>query len=90
MKAEVPEPQLVDRVRRTIADANRMGITSVFVPGGNEVKQIAHWAKVQDEGGLTLRANLGLSADFVHERLIPPSSGSRSLRSTTTGSTPRA
>ena len=65
--AEVPESQRVDLVRRTIADANRMGLTSVFVPGGNQGQQIARWAKVQDEGGLTLRANLGLSADFVHE-----------------------
>jgi predicted amidohydrolase YtcJ len=65
--AEVPESELVDRVRRTIADANRMGITSVFVPGGNQGQPIARWARVQDEGGLTLRANLGLSAGFVHE-----------------------
>lgn len=65
--AEVPEAQLVDLVRRTIADANRMGITSVFVPGGNQGQPIARWAKVQDEGGLTLRASLGFSADFVHE-----------------------
>lgn len=65
--ADVSESQLVDRVRRTIADANRMGITSVFVPGGSQGPQIARWAKVQDEGGLTLRANLGFSAGFVHE-----------------------
>ncbi len=69
--AEVPESQLVDRVRRTIADANRMGITSVFVPGGNQGPQIARWAKVQDEGGLTLRANLGFSAGFVLETTDP-------------------
>ena len=67
--AEVTESQLVDLVRRTIADANRMGITSVFVPGGNQGPQIARWAKVQDEGLLTLRANLGFSAGFVHETL---------------------
>lgn len=67
--AEVSELELVDLVRRTIADANRMGITSVFVPGGNQGPQIARWAKVQDEGGLTLRANLGFSAGFVHETL---------------------
>jgi len=54
----------VEGVRRTIADANRMGITSIFIPGNAE-DQIAQWEKVQDEGGLTLRANLGLSADFV-------------------------
>jgi predicted amidohydrolase YtcJ len=65
--AEVPESELVNRVRRTIADANRMGITSVFVPGSNQGQPIARWAKVQDEGGLTLRANLGLSAGFVLE-----------------------
>ena len=33
--AEVSESQLVDLVRQTISDANRMGLTSVFVPGGN-------------------------------------------------------
>ncbi len=65
--AQVPESQLVDLVRRTIADANRMGLTSVFVPGGNQGQPIARWANVQDEGGLTLRANLGFSASFVHE-----------------------
>ncbi len=65
--AEVPESQLIDRVRRTIADANRMGLTSVFVPGGNQGQPIARWAKVQDEGGLTLRVNLGFSAGFVLE-----------------------
>ncbi len=44
--APVSEEARVDLVRRTNADANRMGITSVFV--------------------MTLRANLGLSAPFVH------------------------
>ena len=68
--AEVTESTLVDLVRRTNADANRMGITSVFVPGGGE-ERIARWARVQDEGALTLRANLGLSADFVHEATDP-------------------
>jgi len=56
---------LVDLVRHTNADASRQGVTSIFIPGGGE-EQIARWAKVQDEGGLTLRANIGLSADFVH------------------------
>lgn len=65
--AEVSEAQLVDLVRRTIADANRVGITSVFVPGSTQGAPIARWAKVQDEGGLTLRANLGFSAAFVHD-----------------------
>jgi predicted amidohydrolase YtcJ len=60
------EAERVELVRRTIADANRMGITSVFVPGGGE-DQVTSWSKVQDEGGLTLRVNLGLSVDsFVH------------------------
>jgi len=61
----VTEESKVEIVRRTNADANRMGITSVFVPGGGE-DEIGQWAKVQDEGKLTLRANLGLSASFVH------------------------
>jgi predicted amidohydrolase YtcJ len=69
--AKVPESQLVDLVRRTIADANRMGITSVFIPGGNQGQPIARWAKVQDAGGLTVRANLGFSAAFVHETTDP-------------------
>lgn len=64
-KAPVTEEALVDVVRRTNADANRMGITSVFVPGGGE-DEIARWARIQDEGKMTLRANLGLSAPFVH------------------------
>ena len=64
-KAPVTEDSLVDVVRRTNADANRMGITSVFVPGGGE-DEIARWAKIQDEGKMTLRGNLGLSASFVH------------------------
>lgn len=64
--APVSEAARVDLVRRTIADANRMGITSVFIPGATE-EQLPRWTKVQEEGGLTLRANLGLSADFVHD-----------------------
>jgi predicted amidohydrolase YtcJ len=63
--APVSEAALLDLVRRTNADANRMGITSIFIPGDVE-DEIARWAKVQDEGGLTLRASLGLSASFVH------------------------
>jgi predicted amidohydrolase YtcJ len=61
------ESARVELVRRTIADANRMGITSVFVPGGGQ-DQAPAWTAVQDEGGLTLRVNLGLSVDsFVHD-----------------------
>src|SRR3989442_1390929 len=63
-EAPVSEEARVDVVRRTNADANRMGITSVFIPGGGE-EEIARWAKIQDEGNLTLRVNLGLSASFV-------------------------
>jgi len=63
--APVTEESRVEIVRRTNADANRAGITSVFVPGGGE-DEIAQWAKVQDEGKVTLRASLGLSASFVH------------------------
>ena len=67
---ELSESSQLDRVRLTNADANRKGITSVFVPGASE-GQITHWAKVLDEGELTLRANLGLSADFVFETADP-------------------
>jgi predicted amidohydrolase YtcJ len=63
-ESPVGEEAKVEVVRRTNADANRMGITSVFIPGGGE-EEIARWAKIQDEGNLTLRVNLGLSASFV-------------------------
>jgi predicted amidohydrolase YtcJ len=71
-EAPVTEEARVDVVRRTNADANRMGITSVFIPGGGE-DEIARWAKIQDEGRMTLRANLGLSASFVHGNPDPVS-----------------
>ena len=71
-EAPVTEEARVDVVRRTNADANRMGITSVFVPGGGE-DEIARWARIQDEGKMTLRANLGLSASFVHGHPDPVS-----------------
>lgn len=71
-EAPVTEEALLEVVRRTNADANRAGITAVFIPGGGE-KEIAHWAKLQDEGQLTLRANLGLSASFVHDQPDPAS-----------------
>ncbi|MGH9798690.1 MAG: amidohydrolase, partial [Candidatus Polarisedimenticolia bacterium] len=60
----VTDAMRLETARRTNADANRMGITVVFVPGGDEEK-LAAWARLQEEGGLSLRLNLGLSADFV-------------------------
>jgi hypothetical protein len=66
----VTDAQRLEMVRRTNADANRMGLTAVFVPGGGE-DQIAAWAKLQEEGGLTLRLNLGLSAGFVRGNSDP-------------------
>jgi predicted amidohydrolase YtcJ len=69
---ELPQSEQagVELVRQTNADANRVGITSVFIPGEGE-GQLAAWAKVQDEGKLTLRANIGLSADFVRGQADP-------------------
>lgn len=64
--APVPEAAQVELVRITNADANRMGITTVFIPGAVE-DRLPRWAQVQREGGLTLRTNLALSADFVHD-----------------------
>jgi predicted amidohydrolase YtcJ len=64
--APVSESAGLDLVRRSITDANRMGITSVFIPGNAE-DEAPHWARVQAEAGLTLRVNLGLSANFVHD-----------------------
>ena len=43
------EAALVDLVRRTNADANRKGITSVFIPGGGQ-DQIARWARCRTKG----------------------------------------
>jgi len=60
----VTDAMRVDRVARTQADANLQGITSIFVPGGGE-DQIASWAKLRNQGKMTLRADLGLSASFV-------------------------
>ena len=60
----VTDAMRLERVARTQADANREGITSIFVPGGGE-NQIAFWAALQDQGRMTLRADLGLSASFV-------------------------
>ncbi|HEV8198574.1 MAG TPA: amidohydrolase family protein [Candidatus Polarisedimenticolia bacterium] len=54
----------LERVAQTQADANREGITSIFVPGGGE-DQIAFWSRLQDQGRMTVRADLGLSASFV-------------------------
>ncbi len=69
-KAPVTEEALLDVVRRTNADANRKGITAVFVPGGGE-DEIGQWAKVQDEKKMTVRANIGLSAPFAHGATDP-------------------
>jgi predicted amidohydrolase YtcJ len=60
----VTDAMRLERVARTEADANREGITSIFVPGGGE-DQIASWSRLQDEGRMTVRADLGLSAGFV-------------------------
>ena len=66
VKAPVTEASRLDLVRQTVQDANRAGITAVFIPGDGE-DEIAQWARLQDEGGLTLRASIGLSASFVHD-----------------------
>jgi predicted amidohydrolase YtcJ len=60
----VTDAMRLERVARTQADANREGITSIFVPGGGE-SQIASWSELQKQGRLTVRADLGLSASFV-------------------------
>jgi predicted amidohydrolase YtcJ len=64
--APVPEAAQIELVRITNTDANRMGITTVFIPGAVE-DRLPRWAQVQREGGLTVRANLALTANFVHE-----------------------
>jgi predicted amidohydrolase YtcJ len=75
-RAPVTEARRLEVVRRTNADASRVGITTVFVPGDAE-EEIAYWAKLQDEGQLTLRANLGLSAGFVLDDTDPASLGKK-------------
>jgi predicted amidohydrolase YtcJ len=60
----VTDAMRLDWVARTEADANRDGITSIFIPGGGE-EEIAQWAALQDKGRMTVRAGVGLSASFV-------------------------
>jgi predicted amidohydrolase YtcJ len=69
-RAPVTDEARLELVRRTNADANRAGITTVFIPGDGE-DEIAFWAKLQGEGGLTVRANVGLSAGFVLDNPEP-------------------
>ena len=64
------EDASLEVVRQTNADASRVGITSVFIPGGGE-EEIAAWAKLQVQGKMTLRANIGLSAGFVRGQAEP-------------------
>jgi hypothetical protein len=66
----VTEEVRFDGVRQTSADANRAGLTSVFIPGNGE-DQIVQWAKLQEQGMMTLRADIGLSADFAHTEPDP-------------------
>ena len=63
-EAPVTETKQLETVRRTAADANRMGLTSVFVADDGE-EEIAAWGRLQDEGALTLRVGLALSAGFA-------------------------
>ena len=60
----VTDAMRLDRVARTNADANKVGITSVYIPGSGE-EEIAQWATLQDQGKMTVRADIGLSASFV-------------------------
>jgi predicted amidohydrolase YtcJ len=62
--APVTEEEQLEDVRRTAADANRMGLTSIFVADKGE-EEVAAWSRLQDEGALTLRLSLALSAGFV-------------------------
>ena len=69
-EAPVTEEARFNVVRQTNADANRAGITAVYIPGSGE-EQLALWARLQEQGGMTLRAGVGLSADFVHTETDP-------------------
>ena len=62
--APVTEAIRLETVRRTAADANRMGLTSIFVADKGE-EEIAAWATLQAERALTLRVSVALSAGFV-------------------------
>jgi predicted amidohydrolase YtcJ len=64
LERPVTDAMRLDWVVRTEADANRAGITSIFIPGGGE-EEIAQWAALQDKGRMTVRAGVGLSASFV-------------------------
>jgi predicted amidohydrolase YtcJ len=62
--APVTEAMQLETVRRTAADANRMGLTSIFVADKGE-EEVAAWARLQDEDALTVRVSLALSAGFA-------------------------
>jgi predicted amidohydrolase YtcJ len=63
-KRPVTDAMRLQQAAITEADANRQGITSIFIPGGGE-EQIASWAALQEQGRMTVRADVGLSASFV-------------------------
>lgn len=62
--APVTEEKQLEIVRQTASDANRMGLTSIFVADKGE-EEVAAWARLQDEKALTLRVSLALSAGFA-------------------------
>ena len=66
----ITEAMRLDTARRTMADANRMGLTTVYVSDRGE-EEVAEWARLQEEGALTLRVNLALSAGFVRGNSDP-------------------
>ena len=60
----VTDAMRLEWAARTQADANRQGITSIVIPGSGEA-EIAQWAALRDQGRMTVRADVGLSASFV-------------------------
>jgi hypothetical protein len=61
-----------------------MGLTSIFVADKGE-EEVAAWARLQDEGALTLRVSLALSPGSSVARATATTSARGSQRSIPTG-----
>jgi predicted amidohydrolase YtcJ len=66
----ITDDMRLETARRTMEDANRMGLTSILVADKGE-DEAPSWAALRDAGALTLRVSLALSANFVRGATDP-------------------